>query len=75
MNKRGQFYLVIALAIIFVLFSFRTIYTSLDRSEKLISVESLSEEIYDEGRMIVDNGIFNNDKMNEIAQNLEEMIA
>lgn len=74
MEKRGQFYLLVAFAIILVILGFRVAYTSVNAVEEGIPLENFASEIVYEGRSIIEHGVFINSSTNDIAQELETIV-
>lgn len=75
MNKRGQFFLIAALVIVGALFSIGTVYTSVHYPKTDPTVESLSEELSQEGARVIDGGVYNGLSDGQINSNLRDLVA
>jgi hypothetical protein len=71
MNKRGQFYLVAALAIIGIITGLATVYNTAKSSAEDVTVYDLSNEINFEAAQAIDSGIFQSKTLEERGDNLE----
>jgi len=73
MNKRGQFFLIAALAIIVVIASLVAIYNSAEKGKEEVSTFNLAEEINFEGSQILKNGVYNSLPFSEIGERIENL--
>lgn len=75
MNKRGQFFLLMAFIIIIAFVGLGTVYTYVKAPAEDYHFIDLSEQIRFEGYSVIDNGVFNTLSQQEIDNNTEYLLS
>ncbi|MEK6818345.1 MAG: hypothetical protein AABY10_00250, partial [Nanoarchaeota archaeon] len=73
MNKRGQFFLIAALAIVGVIIGLTTVYNNISTVKEDFTVYDLSNEINYESAQVIDSGLFNSLDNSKIDENLKNL--
>jgi len=74
-NKRGQFFLIAAVVIVFVLAGLTATYIATRYQKVDSSTKDLSEEIQFESGRVIDNGVFNSNSQLNISNKIESLIS
>jgi hypothetical protein len=72
-NKRGQFYLIAALAIIGIMAGLSGVYSKIKTTEEDPTVYELSDEINYEIGQVIDSGVLAGMSQEEISRNIENL--
>lgn len=73
MNKRGQFFLVAAIAIIGVVYGLSAVYTSIETPDTDPLVYDLTKEIKYEANTVIDSGVFNAETDGKMESNIQNL--
>ncbi|MEK6856255.1 MAG: hypothetical protein AABX66_03805 [Nanoarchaeota archaeon] len=75
MNKRAQFFIIAALILSGIILTLGRAYTSSKIEQDNLQVYDLSNEIQYETSQVIDNGIFNQETLADIKQDIENLTA
>ena len=75
MNKRGQFYIIAAVIIIMAIAGIASVKTYTLVTSKPRSIESMANELREEGFRIVDYGIYNKENITKLLNNFTDNYA
>jgi len=75
MNKRGQFYLIVAIIIVMIITVLASVKTYANVNPEPRKLKDISKELKEEGPRIIDYGIYNEKNLTALLNNFDEEFA